>query len=284
MSNKLKEEIIVENKAPKFAWLNGEIINWNDCVLHARTQGAFWGANVFEGLRGYWQEEQKQLQIYQMSQHIKRLHASMKCVDMKACYSDGQIMQACVDLLKANEFTEDVHIVITSYFGMGANFDPLCHTDDVGMHITAIPVPRSPLYSSGATAMISTWRRISDDTMPPRIKTGANYHNSRLAQHEAVRNGYDTAIFLNQRATIAEGPGSCIMMYNNGVLITPPGTSGVLEGITVTSVADLAIGNLGLNFERREIDRTELYLAEEVFMCGTMADWCSAWYLTQTSR
>jgi branched-chain amino acid aminotransferase len=140
------------------------------------------------------------------------------------------------------------------------------------MHITAIPMPRSPKYDRGATATISTWRRISDDTMPPRIKTGANYHNSRLAQHEAVRNGFDTALFLNQRGTISEGPGSCLMMYNKGVLTTPPGTSGVLEGITVDSVAKIAEQQMDLKFERREIDRTELYIAEEVFTVGTLSE------------
>jgi branched-chain amino acid aminotransferase len=260
------------NKQPHYAWLNGQIVRWEDCVLHARTQGAFWGANVFEGIRAYWLEDEQQLQIYRIGDHISRLRESMKCVDMPITYTDKTIIDACVELLRNNEFQEDVHIVITAYFGMGPNFDPLNYTEDTGMHITAIPMPRSPRYGTGATATISSWRRISDDTMPPRIKTGANYHNSRLAQHEAVRNGYDTAFLLNQKATISEAPGSCIAMYNNNTLTTPPGSSGVLEGITVDSVAELAEKQLNLTFERREIDRTELYLADEVFICGTLAE------------
>jgi branched-chain amino acid aminotransferase len=196
----------------------------------------------------------------------------MKCVDMPITYTDKEIIDACVHLLRINKYKEDVHIVIAPYFAMGSNFDPLCYTENTGMHITAIPMPRSPKYDRGATATISTWRRISDDTMPPRIKTGANYHNSRLAQHEAVRNGFDTALFLNQRGTISEGPGSCLMMYNKGVLTTPPGTSGVLEGINVDSVAKIAEQQMDLKFERREIDRTELYIAEEVFTVGTLSE------------
>ncbi|MGI5308206.1 branched-chain-amino-acid transaminase [Rheinheimera sp. WS51] len=257
---------------PKYAWLNGEKVAWDNCVVHVRTQGAFWGANVFEGVRGYWNAQQQQIFMYRIQEHIDRLRGSMKCVDMPVTYTDEEIIEASVGLLQANEYQEDVHIVIAPYFAMGPNFDPLCHTEDTGMHITAIPMPRSPKYDSGAAATVSTWRRISDDSMPPRIKTGANYHNSRLAQHEAVRNGFDTALFLNQRGTISEGPGSCLMMFNRGVLTTPPGTSGVLEGITVDSVAQIAMQQMGLKFERREIDRTELYTAEEVFTVGTLSE------------
>jgi branched-chain amino acid aminotransferase len=262
----------MNNEAPKFAWLNGQLVAWENCVLHARTQGAFWGANAFEGLRAYWNDEQRQLFIYRPQEHLARLRSSMKCLSMPSKYTDEEITQACLQLLRANEFHEDVHIVIAPYFGMGKNFDPLGYTEDTGMHITALPMPRSPRYHSGAKAAISTWRRISDDTMPPRIKTGANYHNSRLAQHEANRNGYDTAIFLNNRGTVAECPGACIAMVRNGALVTPPGTSGLLEGITVASVQRLAAARLGTFFERREIDRTELYLADEVFMCGTLCE------------
>jgi branched-chain amino acid aminotransferase len=262
----------VDRAQPKFAWLNGELVPWDNCVVHARTQGAFWGANVFEGIRAYWNEDKQQLFIYRLHDHLARLRNSMKCLSMPATYSDGDITQACLDVLRANEFREDVHIVVVPYFGMGKNFDPLGYTEDTGMHITALPMPRSPRYHAGARAAISSWRRISDDTMPPRVKTGANYHNSRLAQHEANRNGYDTAIFLNSRATVAECPGACIAMVRDGVLSTPPGTSGVLEGITVASIQRLASSHLDIRFERREIDRTELYLADEVFMCGTLCE------------
>lgn len=262
----------MHNSEPQYAWLNGKVVSWNDCVIHARTQGAFWGANVFEGIRAYWNGDRRQLFVYRLHDHIARLRASMKCLNMPITYSDAEIVQACLELLRANEYREDVHIVIVCYFAMGKNFDPLYYTEETGMHITALPMPRSPRYHSGSKASISTWRRISDDTMPPRVKTGANYHNSRLAQHEANRNGYDTAILLNNRGTVAECPGSCIAMYHDGVLATPPGTSGVLEGITINAVKVLAESRLQVQFVRREIDRTELYLADEVMICGTLAE------------
>jgi branched-chain amino acid aminotransferase len=196
----------------------------------------------------------------------------MKSLHMAVPYTADEITAACVEVLRANRYRHDVHLCVVAYFGMGPNFDPLCHTDDVGMHITATPAPRSPRFTAGVSASVSSWRRISDDSMPPRIKTGANYHNSRLAQHEAVRNGFDTTLLLNQRGSVAEAPGACVVMYRDGRLVTPPGTSGVLEGITLSTVDELAEVHLGLPVERREVDRTELYVADELFLCGTLAE------------
>jgi branched-chain amino acid aminotransferase len=255
-------------RVPRYAWLNGAVVPWDECVLHGRSQGAMWGANVFEGLRGYWLEADRQLGIFRLHDHLARLHRSTKCMHMRIDYSDAEIEQACVELLRANEFAEDVHLVVTVYF----TSDTVFRTEGTGMHVTAVPMPRSDLYSSGSSACVASWRRIGDDTMPPRVKVGANYHNSRLAQEEAIRNGYDTSLILNQRGTLAEGPGSCLVMVRDGRLVTPPGTSGVLEGITLATVEELASQELGLTLERREIDRSELYVADEAFLCGTLVE------------
>ena len=257
---------------PPYAWLNGRVIPFDKCVIHARTQGAFWGANVFEGLRGYWLESERQLSIFRLDDHLDRLRRSMKSVRMPATFSDSEIEQACLDVLRANEFREDVHLCVVAYFGFGPHLDPLCHTDDTGLHITAMPAPRSRGYYEGLRASISSWRRISDDSMPPRIKAGANYHNGRLAQHEAVRHGYDTTFLLNQRGTVSEAPGACVAMVRGDRIVTPPGTSGVLEGITMDTIGELARQGGGWELEHREIDRTELYAADEVFVCGTLAE------------
>lgn len=257
---------------PEFAWQNGRIVPWDQCVLHARSQGAFWGANVFEGIRGYRHERTGQLHLFRVEDHLARLGRSMRSLRMEIDYSVADLTAAMIELVTANGWRENVHVCVVSYFDEGPHFDPLSHTDSTGVHITATPMPRSRGYAQGVAACVSSWRRIGDDVMPPRIKTGANYHNSRLAHHEAVRNGYDTTIILNQRATVAESPGACVVMVRDGRLVTPPGTSGVLEGITVATVAELAAEELGLVLERREIDRTELYVADEVFLCGTMAE------------
>jgi len=257
---------------PRFAWQNGKIVPWEQCVLHARSQGAFWGANVFEGIRGYWSDRDDQLYLFRVDDHLARLGRSMRSLRMAVGFSAADLKAAMIELITANGWRLDVHVCVVSYFDEGPNFDPLSHTENTGVHITATPMPRSRGYAEGVAASISSWRRIGDDTMPPRIKAGANYHNSRLAHHEAVRNGYDTTLILNQRGTVAESPGACVVMVRDGHLVTPPGTSGVLEGITVATVAELAVAELGLALERREIDRTELYVADEIFLCGTMAE------------
>jgi branched-chain amino acid aminotransferase len=150
-------------------------------------------------------------------------------------------------------------------------FNPLAITDEVGMHITSTPAPRPPAFADGVSAVISSWRRIALDSMPASIKTGANYHNSRLAHHEAVRNGFDVAILLNARGTVAEAADANVVLCRDGQLVAPPATSGALEGITLRTVLDLA-SSLDLGVERREFDRLELSDADEVFLCGTLAE------------
>jgi branched-chain amino acid aminotransferase len=194
----------------------------------------------------------------------------MKTVRLDVPYTLHEIGQGALDLLRANEFRQDVHFVPVAFFGMGAhNFNTLGPTVDNGVYITAVPWPQPAALWNGATACVASWRRISDDTVPPRLKAGANYQNSRLAQTEARVDGYDTAIILNQRGTVAEGPGACLMMMRDGKLITPPVTAGILESITRTTLMDLATRELGVEVVEREIDRTELYVADEVFMCGS---------------
>ena len=257
---------------PRYAWLNGSVVPWDACVLHARTQGAFWGANVFEGVRAYWTPDRDELYLFRLDDHLTRLYRSMKCVHMPSMYTAGDLATACTELLRANEFRTDVHLIVVAYFGMGPGYDPLGITDDTGVHITAVAWPRSPGWAGGAAASVSSWRRISNDAMPPRIKTGANYHNSRLAQHEAARNGFDTTVILNQRGNVAEAPGACLMMVRDGQLVSPPPASGNLEGITLATVAELARRDLDLTVTYRDIDRTELYVADELFLCGTVAE------------
>jgi branched-chain amino acid aminotransferase len=258
-------------EAPPYAWLNGGVVPWDRCVLHARSQGAFWGANVFEGLRLY-QDGDGGQHLFRVEDHLVRLRRSMKSLHMEIEYTDAELTQACMDLVRANDFAADAHVCVAAYFDMAPTFDPMTYTTETGVHITSTPVPRSAAHDQGVAVAVSSWRRISDDSMPPRIKTGANYHNSRLAHHEAVRNGFGTALLLNQRGTISEAPGSCLVMVRDGELVTPPGTSGVLEGITIATIAQLAEEHLGLRMRQREIDRTELYVADELFLGGTMSE------------
>jgi branched-chain amino acid aminotransferase len=256
--------------APRFAWMNGTVIPWGECVLHGRSAGGFMGANVFEGVRAYWSAGAGELFVFKHEEHLQRLGRSMKTVRLEVPFTLAEIGQGALDLLRANEFREDAHFIPVAFFGMGAHgFNTLGPTVDNGVYVTAVPWPQPAALWSGVAAGIASWRRISDDTVPPRLKAGANYQNSRLAQAEARVNGYDTAIILNPRGTVAEGPGACVMMVRDGRLVTPPVTAGILESITRATLMDLAARELGVAVVEREVDRTELYVADEVFMCGS---------------
>jgi branched-chain amino acid aminotransferase len=251
--------------------MDGAIVPWQDAQLHVRTQGAFWGANVFEGVRGYWQPAAERIEFFCVDEHLRRLRDSAKCLRMPVVTSDAQFHEALHALAAANRFTEHVHVVIGLAYGMGARCESLGHIDVVHTHITALEMPRSPNFARGISAGTSSWRRISDESMPPRIKTGANYHNSRLAHQEAIEAGYQTALILNSRGTVAESPGACVAAVMGDTLVSPPSTAGALPGITLRTVETLARAQ-GLKFTQREIDRSELYLADEVMLCGTLAE------------
>lgn len=259
------------NEFPTHAWMDGEIVPWNDCRLHVRTQGAFWGANVFEGVRGYWLPTEERIAFFRLEDHLRRLRNSAKCLRMPVPFTDEALTRGLEALMQANRFTEHVHIVIGLAYGMGVRCESLGHIDTVHTHLTALEMPRSPRFTQGMTAGTSSWRRISDDAMPPRVKTGANYHNSRLAHQEAVASGYDTALILNSRGMLAESPGACVAALINGQWVSPPSTAGALPGITLRVVEEIA-QELGMPFLQRDIDRSELYLASEVMLCGTLAE------------
>lgn len=261
----------VADEFPNYAWMDGEIVPWNDCRLHVRTQGAFWGANIFEGVRGYWLPAEERISFFRLDDHLRRLRDSAKCLRMPVPFSDEQFKSGLEALMQANRFTAHVHIVIGLAYGMGPRCESLGHIDAVHTHLTALEMPRSPNFSKGISAGTSSWRRISDDSMPPRVKTGANYHNSRLAHQEAIAAGYQTALILNNKGTLAEGPGACVAAVIGGRLVSPPATAGALPGITLRVAKQIA-EEIGMTFEQRDIDRSELYLASEVMLCGTLAE------------
>lgn len=262
----------MNDATPSVAWLNGELVAWEDCRLHARSPGGFWGANVFEGLRGYWDAEEGGHRVFRLADHLGRLRRSLKALHLDCRFDDADLTGAVQDVLLRNDFDGvDVHIVVVVYVE-AVSHDALDPSERTGAHVTALAVPRSPLYETGCRVGVSSWRRISDDVMPPRIKAGANYHNGRLAHHEAARHGHDTALLLNRHGTVAEAPGSCVVMVDHGQLVTPPGTCGALDSLTVDSVETLAREHLGMELVRRPIDRTELQLADEAFLAGTLVE------------
>ncbi len=256
-----------------YAWMNGEIIPWENAKVHVRTEGFMRGANVFEGIRAYASPDKQQLYVFKNPDHMDRLfNNSMKVLRMQIQWTADDITNGMLEMLRCNNMHEDVHIRPTVYFGAGESFGFDPETIEMGAVITAEERPAKPSLLEGISAKVSSWRRIADDIMPPRVKAGANYLNSRYAKMEAKVDGYDEAILLNPRGKVAEATGACLMMVRQGKVVTPPVTAGILESITRRTLLGLFQQELGMEVVEREIDRTELYVADEVFFCGTGAE------------
>lgn len=249
----------------KYVWLNGEVVESKKATVHISSPVVNTGAGVFEGIRAYWQPEKQQLYVFRLKDHIERLFASAKVHRMEISFSKNELKNAVVNLLSENAFKEDIYIRPLVYRG------GMWHAkESIDIAIFAAPRPsrlRKP--DKGYKCCISSWRRIPDKVMPARVKTCGNYIHGRFARSEARSSGFDEAIFLTMNGKVSEAPGANIFMVRHGILTTPTITSDILEGITRQTILKLAKEDLGVETAEREIDRTELYVAEEIFLCGT---------------
>lgn len=248
-------------------WFKGEIVNINDAKINIMAPTSQFGLNVFEGIPCYWNDEEKQLYAFRLNDHYDRLIRSMKLIQIEQPYSKEEMKKAFIDVIKANEYDENISVRQTIFvdgFGSWGSDSP--------SDMFIVPIPKrgtSKEYNKkGLNCCITSWRRISDNNLSPRIKCGANYINSRVGQREALRNGYDTCIFLNEFGKIAEGPGSCFFMIKDGCLATPQLTDAVLESITRDTIIKIA-HLLNIKVIERTIDRTEIYTCDEAFLCGS---------------
>jgi branched-chain amino acid aminotransferase len=196
----------------------------------------------------------------------------MKLVHLDLTYSIDHLIDATIELARVNECHQDTYFfplayTADSYFTRYDSMDV-----QTTLQIVTRPMPSHLGGDKGMHAKVSSWRRISEDVMPPRVKNISNYRNGQLARQEVAQDGYDTAIILNSHGKVSEGPGACVMFVRDGRLITPDLTSGILESITRDALLALARDVLGIPVEERVVDRTELYLADELFLCGTAAE------------
>lgn len=254
----------VENRR---IWFKGEVLNVNDAKINILAPTSQFGLNVFEGIPCYWNENEQQLYAFRLAEHYQRLVKSARLLQIDCPYSTDDLTNALIDVIKANEYTENLSVRQTLFvdgFGSWGSEGPV--------EMFVAPIPRgktSAEYNKkGLHCCVTSWRRISDEMLSPRIKCGANYMNSRVGQREALRNGYDTCIFLNNLGKVSEGPGSCFFMVKDGELVTPALTDSVLESITRDTILNIAKHN-GISVCERSIDRTELYTCDEAFLCGS---------------
>lgn len=252
-----------------WVFFNGEVVLYADAKVGLLTHGLNYGTGIFEGIRAYWNEARKQLFVLRMPEHYERMHNNARALQMTIPHSVDELCAITDDLLRRNKFREDAYI------------RPLCFksAEIIGVRLHDVPdsfgIVTSPMGpyvgTEGIRCLVSSWRRIDDTMAPVRMKCTGLYVNSALAKSEALQAGFDEAILLTQDGHVSEGSAENIFIVRKGSVYTPPPSDNILEGITRSAVMHLVREELGLEVVERSIDRTELYVADEVFFVGTGA-------------
>jgi branched-chain amino acid aminotransferase len=254
----------------KHAFFEGKNVPLSEANISIATHGFLYGTAVFGGMRAYWNEEKQSLFVFRPYDHFRRLLNSGKMMAMTIPYDEEALIQLSLDLLKTDGWKKDVYLRPTIYkadVGIGVRLHEL--RDEFCMFVIAYePYVKN---DTNAHVTISSWRRIDDNVIPARGKVAGAYANSALIKTDANRAGFDEAIVLDNNGHVSEGSAMNIFMVRDGVLVTPPITDNILEGITRRSVIEIARKELGLDVVERSIDRTEVFIAEEMFMTGTAA-------------
>ena len=251
-----------------YAYFRGEIVPIEQAKISVMTHALHYGTAVFEGIRGNWNAEDGCHYLFRMREHYERLALSSKVMMLDMRDSVDRLCEITVEIVERIGFSEDVYIrplVYTSSEQLGVRLHNLEH--DTLIFVTPFPA----YLPESARCHTSTWRRVDDTGIPPRAKVTGIYANSALAKTEANLNGFDEAIMLNMDGHVSEGSGENIFMIRNGRLITPAAADNILEGITAATVVQVAKEELGLETVERTIDRSELYVCDELFMTGTAA-------------
>jgi branched-chain amino acid aminotransferase len=253
----------------KELFMNGEFVPVEQGMISVRTHGFAYGTGCFEGIRGYWNEEEQQVYLFRLREHYKRLLNSCKILQIQLPYTVDQLIELSIELVRRNGQKQDVYLRPVAY--------KAAETIGVRLHglkddfiITAEPMGNY-VDTTGLRCGVSSWRRIDDNAIPARAKITGSYVNSALAKSEALQNGFDEAIMLTHDGHVSEGSAENIFLWMNNELVTPAGTENILFGITRDTIIELATRELGRITRERQVDRTELYIADEIFLCGTGA-------------
>lgn len=255
---------------PKYAYFKGSIVPYSDAKVGVLTHGLNYGTAVFGGLRGYWNPAVKQLYLFRPYDHFKRFLNSGKLMCMEFNQTPESLTQITLDLLRADNYQTDVYVRPLAYKAdeiIGVRL----HNLQDEFSIVALPFGHYVANDDNAHVTFSSWRRVDDNIIPARGKISGAYANSAFIKTDAQRAGFDEALVLNQDGHVSEGSAENFFMVKNGVLVTPSVTENILEGITRASVIELAREELHIPVEERPVDRTEVYLAEELFLSGTAA-------------
>lgn len=250
-------------------YFNGKFVAGNEARVGVMTHAFAYGTGCFEGIRGYWNDEQGEIFIFRVREHFERLHRSCRIVGIKLPYSVDELVEIAVQLVRRNGYRQNVYLRPFAYKAdeiIGVKLHDL--HDDFVMYC----VPLGDYVSTtGLRCGVSSWRRVDDNMIPARAKISGAYVNSAFAKTEAQQNGFDEAIMLTSEGHVSEGSAENLFMIVNGELITPPASENILLGITRDTVIELARRELEMITRERVIDRTELYCADEILLTGTGA-------------
>ncbi len=254
----------------EYVYLNGEYVDIAKASIPVRTHAFLYGTAVFEGIRAYWNEDEKQLYVFRAKEHYERLQRSAKIMYMESPHTVEEYCKITVDLMKKNNYKEDAYMRPTLYksaqkVGPGLFDNPdsfMIISNKMGDYIDT---------SKGLSVCVSSWRRNSDNAIPPRAKVAGSYANAALIKTDAHNAGFDDAVVLDEQGQVTEGSAMNLFLIQNGKLVTTMKTDNILVGVTRNTIIELAKDVLGLEVEERAIDRTELYISDEAFYCGTGA-------------
>jgi len=253
---------------PQWAFFKGEFVPIAEAKISIMSQVVNYGIGAFGGIRGYWNEEQEQLYVFRIEDHYRRFLNSCKLFNTTLPYGVDDLKRITVELLRREGYREDAYVRPLVY---NATEDITPRLYDVQFEFACFSRPLGHYIRLEVRTCVSSWRRLEDNSIPSRGKITGGYINSAFSRSEAYWNGYDEAIVLNQDGHIAEGSAMNLFIVRDGKLITPPVSDNILEGITRRAVLYLAQNELGIEAVERSIDRSELYVADEVLFCGTGA-------------
>jgi branched-chain amino acid aminotransferase len=255
---------------PKHAYFHGKIVPYSEAKVGVATHALNYGTAVFGGIRAYWNEDKKRLFIFRPKDHYQRFLNSCRIMCFEISHSAESLVDLTLELLRRDNYQQDIYIRPLAYKaeeGIGVRL----HDLKEDLTIFALPFGHYVKNDTNAHVTISSWRRIDDNMIPARGKISGAYAGSALIKSDAARAGFDEALVLTQEGHLTEGSAMNIFMVRDGLLITPPITDNILEGITRRSVMEIAKNELGLTIVERPIDRSEVYICEELFLTGTAA-------------
>jgi branched-chain amino acid aminotransferase len=258
----------MKTKGAEFIWFDGRFVKWDEATVPIMTHALHYGTAVFEGIRAY--ASRNNLYIFKLNEHMKRLHRSASVYSIALKYTAKELCEATTQLLKKTGLRESCYIRPLTFVGLHGI--DLNITRESPTHTAIIIFPLARYFKEeGIKACVSSWRRIHDTAIPPMAKAAGNYLNSILATQESKRNGYDESILLDRDGYVSEASGENIFLVRNNNIYTPSIASSALEGITRDTAITIA-KYLGYKVKERSISRTELYIADEIFLTGTAAE------------